>query len=140
MAAPGCKITYPIGATPVIKVTEVQHQQALYHWWQVYARSRKLPVKAFIHSPNEGRRSYKAAAVLQSEGMQKGVPDVFIAVPAGGKHGLWVELKTLKGKPTPEQEEYISLLQAQGYAAAICRGWESARDTIIAYLMAEGDA
>ena len=127
-------VTRPLGATAVIKVTETQHQQALYHWWRLYARTQKLPEKAFIHSPNEGKRSYKAAAVLQSEGMQKGVPDIFIAVPNADKHGLWIELKTQTGRPTQEQKAYIALLQEQGYEAAICRGWEAARDLIIKYL------
>lgn len=116
------------------EITETQHQQALYAWWRVYAATRKLPVQAFIHAPNEGKRSYRVAAILKSEGMQPGVPDIFIAVPSANYHGLWIEMKRQHGKATAEQKAYIEILRGQGYAAEICFGWEQARQCITNYL------
>ena len=125
---------YAAGDIP--KVTETQHQQALYGWWKVYARVHGYPARTFIHVPNEAKRSVKVAAILKSEGMQPGIPDIFLAIPRVPYAGLWIELKAKQGKPSDAQKEYIGILHEQGYAAEICYGWDSARDVIQAYLEA----
>ena len=116
------------------EITETQHQQALYGWWKVYARVHGYPARAFIHVPNEAKRSVKVAAILKSEGMQPGIPDIFLAIPCAPYAGLWIELKAKQGKPSDAQKEYVSLLNKGGYKAVFCYGWESARETIETYL------
>jgi hypothetical protein len=123
---------YAAGDIP--KVTETQHQQALYGWWKVYARVHGYPARAFVHIPNEAKRSVKVAAILKSEGMQPGIPDIFLAIPRAPYAGLWIELKAKQGKPSDAQKEYVSLLNKGGYKAVLCYGWESARETIETYL------
>lgn len=115
-------------------VTETKIQQALYDWWQWNCKRYGLPVKAWMHHPDAGKRSLRAAAVLKSMGWQTGVPDVFLSVPAGGYHGLWVELKTKKGRATAEQAEYIAMERALGYRAEICHGYEEAERVFREYL------
>ncbi len=43
-------------------------------------------------------------------------------------------MKTATGQLSPEQEVFHGLLRASGYQVNVCRGWEQARDVILAYL------
>ena len=85
--------------------------------------------------PNGGRRDYVAAAKLKAEGVVPGVPDLFLAVPSGGWHGLWVEMKNGKaGEVSPAQREMHEKLRAQGYAVDVCRTFEDFVMTLRDYL------
>lgn len=109
-------------------------EQAALMRWAMFARAR-LPELALLYAiPNGGHRHKATAARLKAEGVKRGVPDVCLPVSRGGIHGLYVELKTERGKPTPEQLGWIRALRRQGYAACVCRGWEQARAAIENYL------
>lgn len=86
--------------------------------------------------PNGGHRSHSQGALLKLTGVQKGIPDLFLPVPRNARHGLWIELKSTdpKASVSKEQKEWLAYLQGQGYATALCRGFEQARDTILDYL------
>lgn len=72
---------------------------------------------------------------LKAEGLQPGVPDLFLPVPAGGCHGLFIEMKRTKGSSTSvEQKDWVRFLTEQGYRAVICRGHKEAQDVIKTYL------
>jgi hypothetical protein len=72
-------------------------------------------------------------------GMKRGVPDVCLPVPRGGFHGLYVEMKRVKGgRPSPEQLWWRDKLREQGYRAEICCGWEDAVRVIREYLEMKG--
>lgn len=120
--------------TGEMRATESIHQQALCRWWAIYARQKNLPESLLIHTPNEGKRHYVTGRLLKSMGMRKGIPDLFLAIPRHGYGGLWIEMKSPKGKPTAEQKDFVSLLNKGGYKAVFCYGWESARETIETYL------
>jgi len=112
---------------------EHAEQAALFRWAE-FARSR-LPELALLHAiPNGGHRHKATATRLKAEGVKRGVPDVCLPVARDGAHGLYIELKTERGKTTPEQIGWIRALRRQGYAAEVCRGWESARSMIEHYL------
>ena len=115
---------------------EHAEQAALFRWAE-FARSR-LPELALLHAiPNGGHRHKATAARLKAEGVKRGVPDVCLPVARNGAHGLYIELKTERGKTTPEQIGWIRALRRQGYVAEVCRGWESARSMIEHYLTAD---
>lgn len=71
-------------------------------------------------------------------------PDLFIAEPRNGKHGLYLELKAAniylkdgsisKERHINEQNEMLALLRKKGYAAEFAVGFEAARATIDGYL------
>lgn len=87
------------------------------------------------HVPNEGKRSMATGGRLRAEGLKKGVPDICLPVPRGIWHGMYIELKRqCGGKTSPEQREWIDALNAQGYRACVCRGWEAAAREIEKYL------
>ena len=52
----------------------------------------------------------------------------------GKYHGLYIEMKAGKNKPSKEQKEWINSLQEEGYAACVCYGWLEAREVIEKYL------
>lgn len=87
--------------------------------------------------PNGGKRDAKTAMILKNMGVRAGVPDVFISVPRGGAHGLFVELKKVGGKLSDDQDRIIEALRAQGYRVEVCEGLEAAWDTAMEYLFNE---
>lgn len=120
--------------TRIAVPTEHEEQAALMDW--IYLTSWKYPeLNLFYHVPNEGKRSPAAAMKLLAEGLKKGVPDNFLPVARGGYHGLYIELKRTKGgKLSPEQRQWLDDLNAQGYLAVECKGWEAAAKVIENYI------
>jgi len=113
--------------------TEHQEQVALFQWAALEGRfDQRLHLMFAI--PNGGHRHPVVAAKLKAEGVQSGVPDIFLPVPANGYHGLWIELKRIGGKPTDNQLGWKVALEKQGYAAHICEGMEYAISVIRDYL------
>ena len=67
-------------------------------------------------------------------GMQKGFPDLFVAVPRGVYHGLFVEMKTPEGRASDEEKEMLTLLSGQGYYCAIAHGQQTFRTLTAKYM------
>lgn len=109
-------------------------QATLFSWAQM--QSWRWPeLELMMHIPNGGKRSKSEAARFKAEGVKSGVPDIFLPVPRGGYHGLWIELKRREGGTVSrEQKEWIARLTEQGYRAAVCRGWEEASEEIKRYM------
>lgn len=86
--------------------------------------------------PNGGSRHPLEALNLKRQGVKAGVPDIFLAIPQGNYHGLFIELKR-SIKPAPvskEQKQQIALLIAQGYKVLVSIGWVKAANDIFYYL------
>jgi hypothetical protein len=66
--------------------------------------------------------------------MLKGEHDITLPVARGEYHGLSIELKAGKNKPTPEQLEYGERLKAEGWYVAYSWDWQEAADIIKKYL------
>ena len=84
--------------------------------------------------PNGGKRGKATAAILSREGVQKGVPDLFLAVPRAPFNGLFIEMKWGKNKPSLEQVAMIERLKSQGYACELCYSFDEFRAIIAEYL------
>lgn len=73
-------------------------------------------------------------AALKAEGVQAGVPDLF--VPAWL---LWIEMKREKGGTlSPAQNDWISYLDDCGYQCIVGQGFEDARRQILDVKKPEG--
>ena len=123
-----------------MKHTESQHQRALVAW-AALATHRWVPGHIgdyLIAIPNGGARRKVEAAILKAEGVKAGVSDLFLAVPASHKHGLWIEMKADAGIVSTPQGQWIALMRQAGYMAEVCWDWEDARSLILYYL--EGTA
>jgi hypothetical protein len=83
--------------------------------------------------PNGGKRDARTGAILKAEGVQAGVPDLFLPVPIGSRKGLFIELKTENGRASPPQKEWLAFLSEMGYMAVECRGLEEAKAAIKFY-------
>ena len=124
-----------------MKQYESLEQQRLFLWWRILGHSALgLAACCLFAIPNGGKRSLKTAMQLKREGVVAGVPDVFLAAPAGGHHGLFIELKrprrpgVSKGRPTQAQLEVMQHLQDQGYACVLAYGADEAQAAIEKYL------
>ncbi len=87
-----------------------------------------------IHIANQRQTTQQQGRLLKRMGVKKGVSDIFIAVPMNGRGGLWIELKSTKGKPSQEQKVFVARMIRRGYDAAIVYGCEAAKEVILAYL------
>lgn len=112
--------------------TEHGEQVALFLWAQM--NKARLPwLDMMFAIPNGGERNVIVASRMKEEGVKKGVPDIFIPCPAGGYHGMFIEMKRSGGRVSPEQAAMIKKLQNAGYCVAVCYGWEEAVQQIELY-------
>ena len=114
--------------------TEHQEQAGLFAWARL--RRAALPELDMLAAvPNGGARNRVTGAMLKAEGVSAGFPDLGLFVARNGFHGLFIELKRRGGgRVSPEQNDWIERLQAQGYKAAIAFGAADAIEIIEAYL------
>lgn len=97
----------------------------------------------FYHIPNEGKRPEWVGRDLNQMGMQSGMLDLHLDIPhkaANGTfyYGLRIEMKPAKkdspSSVTPEQHRTIGQLNAQGYFACVCYGFDEFKDAVQWYL------
>lgn len=116
---------------------EAVQQQTLFEWAALM--EAKVPeLRLMYHVPNGGSRNSLEAANLKRQGVKAGVPDVCLPVARGNSHGLYIEMKAGDNKPTEKQKEWLTALEKQGYATAVCYSWEDAVFIITNYLKGEG--
>jgi hypothetical protein len=84
------------------------------------------------------RTSMTQAIMAKRTGYVKGFPDLFIyesrTVNGITYHGLALEIKTIKGRATKEQKEWIEALNERGYRAEVVKGLPAILDLIDSYL------
>lgn len=115
---------------------EATEQTTLFDWARA-ARYEFPALDLLYHIPNGGKRNASEAAHLKRQGVKAGVPDLCLPVARGKYHGLYIELKYGRNKPSSNQTYWICALRAQGYAAEVCYGWQQAADVIEKYLKLE---
>lgn len=84
----------------------------------------------FIHIANERKTSYVQGALLKRMGVVRGASDCFM--PRGNTlhKGLFLELKTTKGKPTLFQISFLEKMRKEGYMGLVAYGLDQALDHI----------
>ena len=110
-------------------MTESQEQKQLIQWCRTDPRLQYL-----FHIPNESVGGQGWIVRNQQLGVKSGVPDLFYPVPLQGYHGMFIEMKTSKGRLSATQKKWIEALTALGYKCVVARGWEEARDALMDYL------
>lgn len=84
------------------------------------------PEIPFLHIANERTCNVVYGRILKRMGVRKGVSDLFM--PRGNTtcSGLWLELKSAKGKLSLPQIEFIDEMIVLGYAAHVAFSAEEA--------------
>lgn len=113
--------------------TEAEEQAALFQWAKL-AEGSMPQLRLLFAIPNGGSRHRLEAANLKRQGLKAGVPDICLAYPKGVYHGLYIELKVGKNKPSQAQKEWLARLNSAGYMAVVCYGFQQAKETIEKYL------
>ena len=89
------------------------------------------------HLAGTKQQRFAKVARAKKEGMKNGVSDLFIAVPCGEYHGMWLEMKD-KGKTacsvSKEQKEHLALMTEFGYYSVWAAGFDAAKEQIDIYL------
>lgn len=116
-----------------MKQYEADQQRKLFQW-TTFIQAKYPEIDLMFHIPNGGSRNKLEAANLKKQGVKAGVPDLFLPFSRGGYHGLFIELKYGKNKPTKKQTEWLKSLNEQGYAVAVCYGCNEASEKILKYL------
>ncbi len=91
-------------------------------------RARKGIV--YFHAANGERREARDAAKLKAMGVTPGIPDL-VLIANGKTYGL--ELKTSKGRISPEQKSMLSQFEAAGAYTAVAFGLDSAISILTAW-------
>lgn len=113
---------------------ESQSQQAVIKWWDLACKGFSLPNEILFSIPNGGARDARTGNLMKKEGQRRGVPDLMVAVPMGGKAALFLEMKTATGRLSPEQIKMHAALTDLGYVVQVCRSSGEAIDAITKYL------
>jgi hypothetical protein len=110
--------------------TEEVEQMKLFQWAS-YQKFGKL----LFAIPNGGVRDWTTAKSLKAQGVKAGIPDTLLAMSRGGYNGFFQELKAMDvEKASDLQNDYMRLLQEQGYLCKVTQGWEAAARNICTYL------
>jgi len=112
-----------------LKDAEHKEQTMLIRWFRL-----QYPKEIMFAVPNGGLRHIRTAARLKDEGVTAGVADLFLMSPRGGKSGLFIEMKALKGRLTDSQQYFLTQAELKGYATSVCFGFDEAKKTIEDYL------
>lgn len=116
-------------ATQRIHRSEAQEQNLLFQWAEYIPE-----LKNMFAIPNGGSRHPAEAANLKRQGVRSGVPDICLALPRGKYHGMYIEMKVGRNKPSDNQKDWLSRLADAGYYTVVCYGFDEARKEILAYL------
>ena len=121
------------------KESEYSIQKAFVSWCRSHPDLRARRIYAI---PNEGRRRYSEAQRRHAEGMVAGVADLHLPVPIPSKlhpgllkyPGLFIEVKTTKGRQTSPQKAFQMACEADAYPYRIIRSVDEGIDLITNYL------
>lgn len=86
-------------------------------------------------TPNGGYRTKKTANDMPAEGQKKGYPDMSLDLATGAHHGMRIELKHGKRKPSEDQIIWLRRLSVQGYYCVLAFSPDEATEAILQYSM-----
>tara|TARA_R110000803_G_scaffold139356_1_gene206028 strand:- start:78 stop:491 length:414 start_codon:yes stop_codon:yes gene_type:complete len=117
-------------------MSESEEQSNLIEW--AASQENIYPELKLLYAiPNQGGAG-KAAIIrgqrMRREGMRKGIPDLCLPVSRGNFLTLYIEMKFGKGRLSPEQAQWISLLSSVGHNCQVCHSFEEGVNTLINYL------
>ena len=99
------------------------------------ANENNYPYLWMLHSSLNGlKRTKNAQGKAKQQGMLSGVPDLFLPVKNNNFVGLYIEMKSTKGRVSVEQSRYLKCAAENGYSVVVCYSAVDAINTIKAHL------
>ena len=121
-------ISYTAKQTVLDSHTEHQEQADLIKWAEAQAGGVEA-LRYLVAIPNGGARHIHTAVNLKAEGVRAGFPDLILAWPIAPYYVLFIEMKRTKGgKLSDDQRGWLQGLQKRGYACAVCKGFDEAKE------------
>ena len=85
------------------------------------ANENNYPYLWMLHSSLNGlKRTKNAQGKAKQQGMLSGVPDLFLPVKNNYFNGLYIEMKSAKGRVSVEQSRYLKCAAENGYSVVVC--------------------
>jgi hypothetical protein len=103
----------------IFRLTENQIQRAVF----AHIRQRGVANVFGFHPRNGGQDQRRLAGINSALGVISGVPDV-VVIKGGVPFAL--ELKTLRGRLSPDQERVLGLMRAAGVDTGCVHGLDAA--------------
>ena len=113
-----------------MKISEHQEQVMLITWFRMQYKQYRLHLWAI---PNGGSRHIVTAVNLKAEGVLAGVSDLFLMIPKGEYHGMFIEMKAKTGSVSDKQKEFMAAASSMNYLAVVCYGFDEAKTAITKY-------
>lgn len=105
------------------------HCVAWFRWQYPAYRALLFSIPNGAHlAGTPGQRAAQYGRLVR-EGFVPGAADLFLAVP-GEKPGLFIEMKTDKGRQRPEQKAFEQSVTAAGYGYEVCRSLEQFQNVV----------
>ena len=99
------------------------------------ANENNYPYLWLLHCSLNGlKRTKNAQGKAKQQGMLSGVPDLFLPVKNNYFVGLYIEMKSAKGRVSVEQSRYLKCAAENGYSVVVCYSAVDAINTIKSYL------
>lgn len=118
-------------------VKESSHQKTVVAWWRAQypklARCLQASASGAVLGGNVRARAIQMQS-LKACGLVVGQSDLFLSIANNGLHGLYIEMKSLKGVISDEQQEFIEAMSEQGYGVQVCFGADAAINAIKNYM------
>lgn len=118
------------------KNPESELQQECVEWFrETYPQYACLLIASLNGAKLPGSPRKRAATItrLKAEGMVPGTADLFLAVPAHGSPGLWLEMKVPGNGQQESQKEFQAAVEAAGYPYAVPKSLDAFRAAINSY-------
>lgn len=101
-------------------MTEEQIQSQCVTWWRMTHPNKYMLLFSSLNGIKLSGGARQGAR-LKRAGMTAGVADLFLSIPSGDLAGLYIEMKTPKGRQQPNQKEFEQKVIAEGYGYAMPR-------------------
>lgn len=99
------------------------------------ANERNYPYLWMLHSSLNGlKRTKNAQGKAKQQGMLSGVPDLFLPAKNSHFNGLYIEMKSAKGRVSVEQSRFLKCATENSYSVVVCYSAVDAINTIKAHL------
>lgn len=127
--------------------SEAALQQSCVMWFRVSYPAKRMLLQANLNgaqiAPVSGPQFRKLSEEarrgiawkrLEAQGAVKGAADLFLSIPSGELAGLFIEMKTDRGRQSDNQKAFEAAVLAEGYGYAMPRSFDEFVRVVQCYL------